>query len=165
MKASPQTIMSHPNLSNSQRAVALLARFAELRVSDAETTGLCIKKEDTARVWREQDRITKAQSRLSPILEMSGAQLLKAIDFAGYRVFMRDPSGSVFPVYSEEEYCLQGKMIRVRAANKEYDHHDLRIAAVLMGSRHQSVRGTKVLLLCVNGNTFSGIYPVAKKLR
>jgi len=167
MKASASSILNHPTLSNQQKAIGLLARFSELQLWVHETVCERVKKGDHERAWRAQDEITEAWKLLAPIFEVSGAALLNALDFHGYRVFMRDPSGCIFPVYAGESYTLEGDKIRVHAApDKDYDYEDLKIASKLMhGSDHKSVRGTKVLLLNVNRFlTFRGIYPSVREL-
>ena len=151
MKASPSHIMNHPKLTNEQKAIGLLARFCELKIWSYETVCERVKKGDHERAWRAQDEITEAWKSLAPIFEISGTDILNAVNFHGYRVFMRDPSGSIFPVYSCESYSLENDKIRVRASvNKEYNYDDLRCAAALMygpSHGHESVKGTKILLL------------------
>lgn len=162
MKASASNILNHPHLSNQQKAILLLVSFCELKIYSYET--VCVNEH----IWHAQDEITKAWGSLAPITQISGADILNAVNFHGYRVFMRDPSGLIFPVYDYESYLLDNNKIRVRSkANKEYDRNDLRCAAALMyGSSHghKNIKGTKILLLGVNRLGFRAIYPTITTL-
>ena len=166
MKASPSHIMNHPKLTNEQKAIGILARFALLKTWAHDSRDERINFGLYKRLWQLEKECTEAWKSLDPFTHVTGETLLKALDFHGYRVFIRDPSGSIFPVYSCEEYCLENDKIRVVASrDKEYDYEDLKIASVLMhGSVHRSVKGTKVLLLNVNRLTFRCMYPTVREL-
>lgn len=168
MKASPTTIITHPNLSDSQKAVGLLSRFAESVTNGYDTRYDRKRKGSCERRWQLESEINQLQSTLPSLTEISGHALLKALSFHGYRIFMRDPSGYVFRVHSHEEYYLSDGRVRVRSplqSTREYDHtEDVRCAYGLMYHKvHPTVKGKKILLLNVNA-TFSSIYPTVVEL-
>ena len=166
MKASPSTIIYHPNLSNSQKAIGLLAKFSESKTVSHDLRFERKRKGTCQAQWALESEINKFQATLPPLTTLDGSELLKALSFRGYSIFMRDPSGRVFPVYPHQEYQLNAGKVRVhsRKASQEYDPAADRIAYSLMfHDTHETVRGTKVLLLNVNTN-FSTIYPTVVEL-
>ena len=160
MKASPSSILNHPSLSEGQKAIGLLAKFAESITNAYDTRYDRKKKGDCQSQWALESTINQLQSTLPSLTTINGNALLKALDFHGYTVFMRDPSGRVFPVLLGQSYHLNEGKVRVRSqASREYNPTNDRISYGLMfHDVHESVKGTKVLLLNVN-TTFSAIYP------
>lgn len=157
------------NFNLAQYSMSILAQYTS-SVTHGYNTRFDRKPEGTCeRRWKTESDITKLQSTLPPLTVVKGDMLLKACNHDNYLVYMRDASGSIFPVRADEEYHLNpGGRVRVKVPHRSLDvGHDpkpARIAYALMFYRkHESIKGQKVLQLNVN-TTFSAIYPIVREL-
>ena len=152
MKALPSTIMSSL-LPEEKKVLALTAKLAESKVALHELRYDRRRKENFIKERRLEDVIYNCLSDLTTITSIKGCEYSQAMNFSGYRVFIKDPSGNVFALRSDETYTLVSNKIRVKVPSTRcYDStDDIRVAYALMFNKcHHSVVGTRVVLLSVN---------------
>ena len=158
------------NLNLIQYSMSILAQYAT-SVTHGYNTRFDRKPEGTCeRRWKTESDLNQLQSTLPPLTTVKGDTLLKACEFDGYLLYMRDSSGSIFPIRADEEYHLtpEGR-VRVKVPCRKrvdtvHDPKPARIAYALMFYRgHESIKRQKVLQLNVN-SSFSAIYPVVREL-